>query len=264
MANANLTNSGHSSMCVMVVDDEPLLRFHLQRLLQELWEGVDQVITVGSGLEAISMAQEINVHAIFMDIKMPGISGIETAKQLRKSGFSGHLVFVTAYDEHAVAAFEHEALDYLLKPIEEKRLYECIKRLQSRSQTTVKYELDSDQLTRLLPRTENVNTLSWINASRGDSIHVIKVSDVFCFIAEDKYTSVITADGEFLIRKTIKQLVDELNPDVFWRIHRSAIVQVSCIECVKKDDQGHYFVLIKDFERVLPVSRNNAQLFKQM
>lgn len=263
MSEANLSDSlPCDSLHVMVVDDEPLLRFHLQKLLQELWEDVDQVIAVGSGQEAVRMAHEVNIHTVFMDIKMPGISGIETAKLLRESGFTGHLVFVTAYDEYAVAAFEHEALDYLLKPVEEKRLYECVKRLQKRSQTAVKYELDADHLTKLLPYKES--SLTWINASRGDNIHVIKVSDICCFIAEDKYTSVITAEGEFLIRKTIKQLAVELNPDEFWRIHRSSIVQASYIERVSKDDQGHYFVSIKGLERVLPVSRNNIQRFRQM
>lgn len=249
---------------VMVVDDEPLLRFHLQKLIKELWEEVDQVIAVATGIEAVQMAEQVAIHTIFMDIKMPGISGIEAAKQLRETNYTGNLVFVTAYDQHAVAAFEHEALDYLLKPIEEKRLLECVKRLQKRAQIEVKYELDAEQLTRLLPRMDNANTLVWVNASKGDDIHVINVRDISCFIAQDKYTSVVTSEGEFLIRKSIKQLVCELNPNEFWRIHRSTIVQVSHIERVYKDDDGHYFVTVKHLNRELPVSRNNAQLFKQM
>ena len=248
---------------VMVVDDEPLLRFHLQKLLQELWEDIDQTIAVGSGVEALNVANELNIHTIFMDIKMPGISGIETAKALRESGYSGNLVFVTAYDEHAVAAFEHEALDYLLKPVDEKRLLECIQRLKKRSQTTVKYELDAKQLTKLLPQHTH-QSLQWINASQGNGIHVIKVSDVSCFIAEDKYTTVVTEQGNFLIKKSIKQLLEELDPNEFWRIHRSVIIQVSHIKQAVKDENGYLNVLLKGIDRILPVSRNNAHLFKQM
>ena len=248
---------------VMVVDDEPLLRFHLQKLLQGLWEDIDQIVALGSGIEAINVVKELDIHTIFMDIKMPGLSGIETAKQLRASGYQGNLVFVTAYDEHAVAAFEHEALDYLLKPVDEKRLYECIQRLQKRSHTTVKYELDAEQLSQLLPQHSNP-TLQWINASRGEAIHVIKVSDISCFIAEDKYTTVVTLSGEYLIKKSIKQLVEELNNNEFWRIHRSVVVQVSHIERVNKDDNGNLTVYLKDIKKTLPVSRNNMHLFKLM
>lgn len=248
---------------VMVVDDEPLLRFHLQKLLQGLWEDIDQIVTVGSGIEAINVVKEIDIHTIFMDIKMPGLSGIETARQLRESGYQGNLVFVTAYDEHAVAAFEHEALDYLLKPVDEKRLNECVQRLQKRSQTTVRYELDAEQLSQLLPQHSN-QTLQWINASRGDAIHIIKVNDISCFIAEDKYTTVVTLGGEYLIKKSIKQLIEELNHNEFWRIHRSVVVQVSHIERVNKDDNGSLTVYLKGINKTLPVSRNNMHLFKQM
>ncbi|WP_233401892.1 LytR/AlgR family response regulator transcription factor [Marinomonas ostreistagni] len=248
---------------VMVVDDEPLLRFHLQKMLQDLWQDVDHIIAVGSGVEAINIASEIDIHTVFMDIKMPGLSGIETAKKLRESGFQGNLVFVTAYDEHAIAAFEQEALDYLLKPVTEKRLYECIQRLQRRSQTTVKYELDAQQLHQLLPHTLN-SSLQWVNASRGDTIHVIQVSKISCFIAEDKYTTVVTEEGEYLIKKSIKQLMDELNSNEFWRIHRSALVQVSHIQCVNKDDSGNLTVSLKGIQKALPVSRSNMHLFKQM
>ena len=248
---------------IMVVDDEPLLRFHLQKMLQELWQDIDQIIAVGSGIEAINVASEIDIHTVFMDIKMPGLSGIETAKQLRDSGFQGNLVFVTAYDEHAIAAFEHEALDYLLKPVDEKRLLECVQRLQKRSQTTVKYELDALQLNQLLPQHSN-QSLQWVNASRGDAIHVINVSNISCFIAEDKYTTVVTEEGEYLIKKSIKQLMDELNPQEFWRIHRSALVQVSHIKCVNKDESGNLTVSLKEIGKTLPVSRSNMHLFKQM
>ena len=250
-------------MNVMVVDDEPLLRFHLQRLLQELWEDLEQVVSLGSGIEAVNRIHEEPIHAVFLDIKMPGINGIETAKLLRENGYEGHIVFVTAYDEHAIAAFEHDAVDYLLKPVEEERLHQCIDRIIKRDKKGVRYELNTDQLQQLLPNT-NDGPLRWINATKGNRIHIVQLEDVYCFIAEDKYTTVVTAQGEYLIRKTIKQLALELNRAKFWRIHRAVIVQVAKIAMAERDEQGHYSVLIQDIDRTLPVSRNNAYLFKQM
>ncbi len=252
-------------MNVMVVDDEPLLRFHLQKMLQELWEDLDQVIPLGSGIEAVNMIHEVPVHTVFLDIKMPGISGLETAKLLRESGYVGHIVFVTAYDEHAVTAFEHEAVDYILKPIEEERLFQCIKRIIKRGQQEIRYELNADQLQQLIsPESSETAPLRWINATRGNQIHIVQLDDIHCFIAEDKYTTVITAQGEYLIRKTIKQLTQELDSALFWRIHRAVIVQVAKIAMAERDDQGHYSVTLQDSDRILPVSRNNAHLFRQM
>lgn len=250
-------------MNVMVVDDEPLLRFHLRKLLQDLWDEVEQVICVGSGVEAVERINDVDVHTVFMDIKMPGMSGIETASALREMGFSGHLVFVTAYDQHAVEAFEHEAVDYLLKPVHGDRLYQCIERLRKRDQKTVKYELDAEQLKRLLP-VAGSGELRWINATRGQQVHVIRLDDVCCFIAEDKYTTVVTDKGEFLIRKTVKELSETLDGDEFWRIHRAVIVRVGRISRVERDEQGHYQVIVEDIGRALPVSRTNAHLFRQM
>lgn len=250
-------------MNVMVVDDEPLLRFHLQKLLQDLWDELEQVICVGSGVEAVERIRDVDVQTVFMDIKMPGMNGIETAGILREMGFSGHLVFVTAYDQHALEAFEHEAVDYLLKPVHGDRLYQCIERLRKRDEKTVKYELDAAQLKRLLP-VAGSGELRWINATRGQQVHVIPLRDVCCFIAEDKYTTVVTENGEFLIRKTIKELTETLDSDQFWRIHRATIVQVGRISRVERDQDGYYQVIVDSIDRVLPVSRTNSHLFKQM
>ena len=250
-------------MNVMVVDDEPLLRFHLQKLLTDLWDEAEQVICVGSGVEAVERINEVDVHTVFLDIKMPGMSGVETAGVLRDMGFSGNLVFVTAYDQHALEAFEHEAVDYLLKPVHGDRLYQCIERLRTRDERTVKYELDAAQLKRLMP-VAGSSELRWINATRGQQVHVIRLDDVCCFIAEDKYTTVVTENGEFLIRKTIKELTETLDGDQFWRIHRAIIVQVGRISRVERDEEGHYEVFMDGIGRRLPVSRSNAHLFKQM
>ncbi|TDO98651.1 LytR/AlgR family response regulator transcription factor [Marinomonas balearica] len=253
-------------MNVLVVDDEPLLRFHLQKMLSELWLDIDNVVTAGSGVEALKLTEEVDPFAIFMDIKMPGLSGLETAKKMRERGYTGHLVFVTAYDEHAIEAFEQEAIDYLLKPLDENRLLICIERLKKQSQQ-VTYEIDEQSLNRLLHLSDGVSEtgsrLRWINAHQGDKLHVIDVYDVRCFIAEDKYTTVV-ADQEYLIRTSIKQLAISLKNDEFWRIHRSIIVQVKMIEKVLKDDAGRLFVHLRGVTKPLPVSRANTHLFKQM
>ncbi|MCZ2722918.1 LytTR family DNA-binding domain-containing protein [Marinomonas sp. 15G1-11] len=252
-------------MNILVVDDEPLLRFHMQKMLNELWEDVDHIVTANSGIDALKLMEEIDIHTVFMDIKMPGMSGLEAAKAMRRQGYKGNLVFVTAYDEHAIEAFEQEAVDYLLKPVEESRLSACIERLIKQDKTLIKYELDAEQINRWLPAdTTSVSYLSWINVSIGDRILVINVDDVFCFISEDKYTTVVTKEGEYLIKKSIKQLVTELHPDRFWRIHRAVIVQVAKISQVMKDEQGRYSLSLKEMNRLLPVSRNNTYLFKQM
>ncbi|ADZ92396.1 LytR/AlgR family response regulator transcription factor [Marinomonas mediterranea] len=253
-------------MNILVVDDEPLLRFHLQKMLSDLWLDVDTVFTAGSGIEALDVIEEIQPHTVFMDIKMPGLSGLETAKRIRDLGYAGHLVFVTAYDEHAIEAFEQEAIDYLLKPLDEKRLLVCIERLKKQSQH-VTYELNEQSLSRLLNLSDGVSEpcseLRWINAQQGEKLRVIDVYDVRCFIAEDKYTTVVT-DQEYLIRTPIKQLITSLKSDEFWRIHRSIIVQVKMIEKVVKDDAGRLFVHLHGVTKPLPVSRANMHLFKQM
>ncbi len=252
-------------MNVLVVDDEPLLRFHMQKLLNELWEEVDHIVTAGSGMDALKIIQEVEIHTVFMDIKMPGISGLDTAKEMRNQGFKGNLVFITAYDEHAIEAFAQEAIDYLLKPVEESRLQSCIERLIKQNKTEIKYELDADQINRWFPNETITNKyLAWINVSIGDRILVINVEDIYCFISEDKYTTVVTHDAEYLIKKSIKQLTVELHPDRFWRIHRAVIVQVAKISQVSKDEQGRYCLVLKGLNKTLPVSRNNTYLFKQM
>ena len=249
---------------VLVVDDEPLMRFHLQKSLTELWEDAELIITANSGYEALSLIEEMAFHTVFLDIKMPSMDGLETAKQLKKQGFSGHIVFVTAYDQYAIQAFEQEALDYLLKPIEENRLMACIERIKKRVSAPPQW-VDMALLQTLLPASAQAERhLSWLNVSVGDAIKVIPVASVYCFIAEDKYTTVVTMDGEALIRKPIKQLVEELDSTLFWRIHRAVIVQVSKILHIQRDEQGHMSLKLKDIDKELPVSRQHQALFKQM
>lgn len=249
---------------VLVVDDEPILRFHLQKMLTELWPEAEVVATAGSGDEALTLVPVVTPDVVFLDIKMPGISGLETASRLRDQAFQGQIVFVTAYDEFALQAFEKEAIDYVLKPVSEERLLKTIQRLQQQHRQEPKIA-ELDTLQRLIRTMQPENSwLGWIKASRGEVIEVIAVEEVLCFLAEDKYTTVVTSDGEAIIRKPIKELEAELNPNVFWRVHRSVIVNAHRIDKVSRELNGHYQITMKGMKRVLPVSRNYQGLFKQM
>ena len=196
---------------------------------------------------------------------MPGLSGMEVAKRVINSCW---IVFITAYDKYAVEAFENEAIDYLLKPITHKRLEKAITRLQKQIAASIKpppnmSEIIEQTLTRL-HRKETPGYLRWLKAQYGDGIRLIPVDDVSYFKASDKYTLVLTKDGELLIKKTIKDLADELDPDQFWRIHRGTIVNARSITKVSRSLTGRGVVKLKDRPELLTVSRSYMHIFKQM
>lgn len=201
---------------------------------------------------------------------MPGCSGLEVAARAQRAGLTGQcaIVFLTAYDEYAVQAFEVEALDYLLKPIDERRLQQARDRLVRRWQDTgTQSTADQDTLQRVLSRleaSESQQAMNWLTVSRGESVYVIAVRDVLYFRAEDKYTTVVTADGHYLIRKSLRQLEEVLPADEFWRIHRSTLVQAAAIERVEKLLTGQLRVHLRDCTRTLPVSRRFSDRFRPM
>ncbi len=253
------------TLTVLLADDEPMLRFHLQRQLQDLWPEIDSILTAANGEEAWALIQQAVPAVVFLDIRMPGLSGIEVAERMQAQGLTRDcgLVFLTAYDEYAVQAFEREALDYLLKPVSEARLRQTLVRLQARLQEPEPVLADLGELKQWV-RAEHRQWLRWINAQQGDDIHVIDVSAVLLFRAEDKYTTVVTAEGEYLIRKSLKQLEQELDPEEFWRVHRSVIVRVPAIERVRRDMTGGLRVHLKGLKQPQPVSRRFAERFRQM
>ncbi|MCH8551129.1 MAG: LytTR family DNA-binding domain-containing protein [Natronospirillum sp.] len=254
-----------SELRVLIADDEPMLRFHLQQMLEDLWPEIDKVLTAANGEEALEMARSIRPQAIFLDIRMPGLSGIEVAERLQQEGLTraSHVVFLTAYDDYAVQAFEREAVDYVLKPVDDQRLLQSITRLQERLRAPEPVLADLSDLKRWVGR-ERGDWLKWINAQQGEDIHVIAVESVLLFRAEYKYTTVVTPDGEYLIRKSLKQLEEELDPDAFWRVHRSAIVRVPAIERVRRDLSGGLKIHIRGLKKPQPVSRRFADRFRQM
>ena len=210
------------------------------------------------------MIETLGPDIAFLDIKMPGLSGIEVAKQCTGAC---RVVFVTAYDRYAVEAFEHEAMDYLLKPVTRERLEKTVQRLQEKLSTAGDApgsgrEVLDRVLSALQARTEK--SLQWIKVQHGDGIRLIHVDDVYYFQADDKYTRVVTLSGESLIRKPIKELAGELDPDRFWRVHRGTIINAGRIAKTSRSLTGRYAIKLKDLPEILTVSRSYAHLFKQM
>lgn len=254
-----------SAIKAIIADDEAPLRDHLKSLLATLWPELQVVGMAGNGAEALALLREHVPEVAFLDIKMPLLSGLEVAASC---GEGNHIVFITAYDEYAVAAFERAAVDYLLKPVEPARLAETVVRLQKRiaSHTGPAPEWTqlAQQLAHDLSDKPASGYLSWLRASRRDATYLIPVDDVCYFKSEDKYTTVVTRDEKFLIRKSVLVLEVELDPNKFWRIHRSLIVNLASIVLARKTLNGGYTLQLKDRDEALSVSRQYAYQFRQM
>jgi DNA-binding LytR/AlgR family response regulator len=241
----------------VIAEDEPLLREELAELLGSLWPELEVVAEVGDGIATLHALEAHSPQVLFLDIQMPGMIGLEVARQA--SGRC-HIVFVTAHDQHAVAAFEQGAADYVLKPVTAARLATTVSRLKERIGAPAPR---IDGLLRELGAPSR-GFLRWINASQGQTVRIITVDDVCYFQADSKYTRVVTAEGEALIRKPIKELYDELDPTSFWQIHRSTIVNVRAIAGVARDLRGRAQVRLKSRSELLPVSDAYVHLFRQM
>ena len=248
----------------VVADDERLMRDQIVDRLKEAWPELLIVGEASNGREAIAMVQSLQPDIVFLDISMPGMDGIETAQALAGRA---HVVFVTAHDQYAISAFEHGAVDYLLKPAEPERVALTCQRLRERlKQAPDPMDEVLEQLSQRLgssglkPR----EYMRWVQASVGANIRMIPTGDILFFRAEDKYTLVKTRGFEALIRKPIKELIEELDPDEFWQIHRSTVVRVDAVEQVSRDFRGHQIVHVKGSDEKLEVSRTFSHLFKQM
>jgi DNA-binding LytR/AlgR family response regulator len=247
----------------IVADDEPLLRAQLIDTLAALWPDLDIVGEAGHGEAAVQLVAERRPQVVFLDIEMPGMNGLQAAAQVKGMA---HIVFITAYNQYAVDAFERGAIDYVLKPASEARLVETIQRLKQRVAQPVPSEAS---LTQMLAQVAaalgkaNVNRLKWIQASVGNQVRLIPVSDVLFFQSDLKYTRVVTAQGESLIRRALKDLIDELDGEQFWQIHRSTVVNSQAIAHAVREDDKISLVIRGHAER-LEVSRSFAHLFKGM
>jgi DNA-binding LytR/AlgR family response regulator len=242
----------------VIAEDEPLLRAELRESLAQRWPELDIVAEAGDGNAAAIALAEHEPDILFLDIEMPGLTGLEVAR--RASGRC-HIVFVTAYDKYAVAAFEQGAIDYVMKPFSETRLDASIGRLKARLHAPPA-DLDGflrNLATSLAPRKDY---LRWITAAQGDALRLITVDEICYFRADHKYTLVVTPDSDALIRRPLKALAEEVDPQAFWQIHRSALVSVKEIAGVNRDFRGHLTVRLKNRKETLPVGENYVHLFK--
>ncbi len=250
----------------LIADDERLMRDQLRGRLAQAWPEMDIVAEAANGAQAIELAVQTQPDVAFLDIRMPGLSGIEAAAQLDDDI---HIVFVTAYDEYAVQAFERGALDYLLKPVAVDRLQRTVERLKSRLVAADAPTRDGELLAELVGRLHAGGAapkprLEWIQASIGERLEFIAADEVLFFQAADKYTRVVRERGEALIRKPIYELLGELDGERFWQVHRSTIVNVSAIADVSRDFRGKQVIRLRGNDERLEVSRSFAHLFKQM
>ena len=259
----------------LIADDEPLLREQLKSRLAKLWPALTLAAEAVNGAEALALFEEHEPDVVFLDIHMPVMTGLEAARLIgRGRGKRAHIVFVTAYDEYAVDAFDRGAIDYVLKPFNEARLAETVARLKERLDAKVdsaasvdgeEFEL-ANVLRQLTSRMglPSDDFLRWIKASVGQTVRLIPVDDVLYFPSDEKYTRVALEDSEVLIRKPIKELLAELDPRQFWQIHRATVVNTRAIAGVVRGLRDQADLKLKGRPETLTVSRNFTHLFKQM
>ena len=266
----------------LIADDERLMREQLRARLAEVWPELEIVGEARNGVEAVELTAQLHPDLVFLDIRMPGMTGVDAARNIAQlpteDAWPGcEIVFITAYDQYAVEAFEQGVVDYVLKPAERARLQVTVDRIKRRLAQRAESngggaanlapaaleELLGKLASRINPDAAP-NRLKWIQATVGQSIQMIPVEDVLFFISDEKYTRVQTAQIEALIRKPIKELVEELDMNLFWQIHRSTLVNTKAISGVTRDLRGRQLVSVKGHPEKLEVSRSYAGLFKGM
>jgi DNA-binding LytR/AlgR family response regulator len=253
----------------LIADDEPLLRDALERMLSQAWPELEVVAQARNGREAIDLFAAHHPDVCFLDVHMPGTTGVEVARHI---GRRAHLVFVTAYDEYAVQAFAQGVLDYLVKPVEPARLAETVARLQERlraSEPALNTEDLLRQLATSLQRSTKSESLRWVRASVGQTVRLIPVEDIDFLRSDEKYTLVAWRDDagaprEAVIRTPLKELVTQLDPSQFAQVHRSVVVNLKSVAHVTRNLNETADVHLKGREDVLPVSRSYLHVFRQM
>jgi DNA-binding LytR/AlgR family response regulator len=252
----------------LIADDEPLLRRSLTRLLAQAWPELDVVAQARNGREAVELFEALQPDICFLDVHMPGLSGVEAARRI---GQRAHLVFVTAFDQYAVQAFEQRALDYLVKPLEAARLADTVERLQARlraAQPLPDAGALLEQLAAHLNKEAVPAPLRWIHASVGQALRVIPVDEIDFLRSDDKYTLVACRGdtgnpGEALVRTPLKDLAEQLDPGQFIQVHRSVVVNRRAISHVTRGLNETASIHLKGRDEVLPVSRSYLHLFRQ-
>ncbi len=247
---------------VVIAEDEQPQREALQKMLQELMPEANIVAVCEDGLSALEAMQHHKPDIALLDIRMPGLSGLEVA---RAASSNTQIIFSTAYDEYAIKAFEAGAVDYLLKPIKPERLQQAIERIRQRFQTKAKPDIANlVNALEIKLRSTADKSIKWVTASVGDTIKMFSIDDVLFFQAQDKYIRVVTHSDEAIIRTPLKELISSINPDIFWQVHRSVVVRVSAIDRVRKDELGHFSLHLKDRNETLPISSAFQSRFRGM
>jgi DNA-binding LytR/AlgR family response regulator len=257
----------------VIAEDEPHLAAYLRELLAKAWPELAIVAMAKNGVEAADAIAALAPDFAFLDIKMPGLNGLEVAQGVEGTT---RVVFVTAYDEFAVAAFEQQAFDYLLKPVREERLARTVERLQRACSAGADVPVGTPPapdpndarlaalLRQLLGRPHAAAPLRFVRASQGELVHQVPVADVLFFQAGDKYTAAHTAAGEYLLRTPLAELAAQLDPERFVQMHRSTIVNLDHLAGTRRDELSRLFVRVRGHPRELPVSRAYVHLFKAM
>ena len=251
----------------VIAEDEELLRTALSSLLKEAWPQLQIVAECEDGASALESIAELQPDVAFLDIRMPGLTGIEVARGLADASPRTQVVFVTAYDQYAIDAFEQGAIDYLLKPITRERLLATVQRIQARAAAGHPDGATLEALLRHLSAREmpaSKPPLVWITASAGKDTRLIMVDDVAYFQADNKYTTVVTAEGESLLRTPLRELLDSLDAATFKQIHRSTIVNMKAVASVSRDDTGRGRLKLKNRPEMLTVSQPFMSLFRNM
>lgn len=246
-------------MKAIIADDEQHLADDLQRRLAKLWPELEIVAVLHDGVAAEQALSELKPDIAFLDIRMPGQSGLDAA---RAAANDCRVVFVTAFDDHAVQAFEQAAADYLLKPVSDERLQRCVERLQQRGMFTPDAMLA--RLQQLLAAQSKAEPLRWLRIQVGQSVRMVAVEEVCYFQSADKYTTVLTRNAELLLRTPLKDLLAQLDPDQFWQVHRGTLVNVKQIVSAHHDLLGKVSLKLRDRPEKIAVSRSYAHLFRQM
>lgn len=246
-------------MRAIIADDEPNLAEDLRRRISKLWPELEIVAVLHDGVAVQQALATFNPDIAFLDIQMPGVTGLEVA---RSAPPSCRVVFVTAYDEHAVAAFEQAAADYVLKPASDERLARCVERL--RQNEIIDSSALLARLSSLLQANSKPAPLRWIRAQLGLSVRMVAVEEVYYFQSANKYTTVLTRDAELLLRTSIKELIEQLDPAEFWQVHRNTVVNVRLIAAAHHTVLGKVTLSLRERKETLNVSRSFAHLFRQM
>jgi DNA-binding LytR/AlgR family response regulator len=244
---------------ILIAEDEPLMRERLLEMLQQAWPQAQVVLVAENGNDAWDGFLEHAPHVVFLDIRMPGLSGLEVAERI---GAAAHIVFVTAYDQYAVDAFDAGAVDYLLKPVQADRLARALARLRDKlSAPPADLRALLHQLKATLPPQAS-ERLKWIKATVGKQIRLIDVQDVLFFQSDTKYTRVVLAQSEALVKMALKDILGGLDPELFWQIHRGTVVNVKAVAAVERVDAERLEVQVRGCTEKLPVSRTFAHLFR--